>query len=209
VIDNSKPDLHIKLLAIAEEFQDTHFGSVTLRNVRIGPASWRMLEDEIKKTPPFLSWKLFANDNVEEERAFTVSGVSGADLAREVKEALSSKLSPSKEGTEGWSRTNSEVSLDKLVGGIGMTSNNSSTNSLVELWNAGIENTANIILSDDHLAATNAGNAVDDDKAEETNEYLNSQTISGVGGLQMQAELKRQIERENKLFLQTYLQDFY
>uniref|UniRef100_A0A6U5FUH8 Uncharacterized protein n=1 Tax=Corethron hystrix TaxID=216773 RepID=A0A6U5FUH8_9STRA len=54
----TKGPLHSRLLDIGREYENTYLGRVTIRNLQVGPASWRMLNDEIKETPPFYKWSL-------------------------------------------------------------------------------------------------------------------------------------------------------
>jgi len=55
--DGSGPAMD-KVLGIAKEFQDVFLGSATVDELRVGEASWRMLEGEIEQTPPVHVWGL-------------------------------------------------------------------------------------------------------------------------------------------------------
>ena len=94
------PTLHKKILELANEFESVHLGTVTLRNFQIGPASWRMLPGELISTPPWRKWTLPGRSTQQEyhssvviapekRNCFTVSGASGANLAREIRRVLS------------------------------------------------------------------------------------------------------------------------
>lgn len=94
-------DLHIKILKLADEFKDVFLGTETLSKFQIGPASSRLLKNEIDDTPPIREWRLpsessIRNYNVsimnEEETSgrtcYTVSGALGFNLAKEVRNLL-------------------------------------------------------------------------------------------------------------------------
>jgi len=102
VTDNADPALYQKTLDLAKEFERVHLGTLTLRNFQIGPASWRMLPEEIAATPPWRKWTLphlstqeeYQNGVVgapETRSCFTVSGASGRKLAQELKKRLEMK----------------------------------------------------------------------------------------------------------------------
>jgi len=47
-----------EILRIAEEFKDIYLGDAYVDELNVGEASWRMMDDELSRTPPMWSWKL-------------------------------------------------------------------------------------------------------------------------------------------------------
>jgi len=93
-------DLHIRLMKLAKEFENVNLGTVVLNKFQIGPASWRVLSHEMEATPPARKWELPVetpsesfNENLLNERGYTVSGASGAKLAKELRQVLSRQTS--------------------------------------------------------------------------------------------------------------------
>ena len=85
--DDMPKDLHMRLLALAKEYENVNLGTIIHRNFQIGPGSFRVLSSEMQATPPLRRWELAAetpgelfNASVTEERGFTVSGASGQNL---------------------------------------------------------------------------------------------------------------------------------
>ena len=95
---SNKPKLYERLLEIAQEYEDVYLGKVTLQKFQIGPASWRMLHSEVNATPPWRSWQMADTtasqaylDRLEQDQergVVTVSGATGAKLAKEIKGVL-------------------------------------------------------------------------------------------------------------------------
>jgi len=56
-MDSNNED-HLRILDIAKDYENVDLGTVTLRKFQIGPASWRMLQSEMKDTPPLRKWTL-------------------------------------------------------------------------------------------------------------------------------------------------------
>lgn len=93
--NNMPQDLHVRLMKLAKEYEDVNLGTVVHRKFQIGPASWRVLSSEMQATPPSRRWELNAetpretfDTNVMDERGFTVSGASGQNLAKELRQVL-------------------------------------------------------------------------------------------------------------------------
>lgn len=93
-------DLHVRLMNLAKEYENVDLGTVVLNKFQVGPASWRVLSHEVESTPPARKWELPVetpsesfNENVLSERGYTVSGASGAKLAKELRQVLSRQTS--------------------------------------------------------------------------------------------------------------------
>jgi len=103
VTEQADPDLHHRLLDLAKKYENVTLGKITLKNLQVGPASWRMLSHEVDATPPLRQWTLSSNTPQEDyqnrllsnqdTQCYTVSGVSGLKLATEVKHILESRSS--------------------------------------------------------------------------------------------------------------------
>lgn len=93
--DDSDVPLHEHLVRLAKDYEHVELGTVTLNRFQTGPASWRMLRSELADTPPSRRWRL-PDVHAQQEDALrgvrrschTVSGASGANLAREIKMRL-------------------------------------------------------------------------------------------------------------------------
>ena len=99
--DKSDPELYLKLVALAKEFENVNLGTVTLQNFQVGPASWRMLSSEVTATPPVRQWTLGKKTpwEVYEEgissgskKTHSVSGITGFGLAKEIRETLETEI---------------------------------------------------------------------------------------------------------------------
>jgi len=56
-----------QILKIAEDFKDVYLGDAFVDELSVGEASWRMMDDELLKTPPMWSWRLGGEEEEGEE----------------------------------------------------------------------------------------------------------------------------------------------
>lgn len=96
--ENLPKDLHVRLMKVAKKYENVDLGLVILNKFQIGPASWRVLPQEIKETPAIREWELNPYQNPENKfieaivekdakvnSTFTVSGATAHNLAKEVR----------------------------------------------------------------------------------------------------------------------------
>ncbi|GMI01822.1 hypothetical protein TrLO_g3145 [Triparma laevis f. longispina] len=57
-----------KVLDIAKRFGDADLGTMTVEKVNVGEASWRMMDEELERTPAFWSWRIGSGGEPREVR---------------------------------------------------------------------------------------------------------------------------------------------
>eukprot|EP00586_Coscinodiscus_wailesii_P015751 CAMPEP_0172502264 /NCGR_PEP_ID=MMETSP1066-20121228/158302_1 /TAXON_ID=671091 /ORGANISM="Coscinodiscus wailesii, Strain CCMP2513" /LENGTH=423 /DNA_ID=CAMNT_0013277457 /DNA_START=184 /DNA_END=1455 /DNA_ORIENTATION=- len=192
-------DLHLRLLELAKEFENVHLGTVTLKKFQVGPASWRMLRSEVKEdTPPYLQWELAHNtprqeycDNLECTRAcYTISGASGANLAKEIKSVLNHADS----NASGTSSSN-----DNNIKIVSPAKNDSPALSAISSSLKTDDYNVNTTLFDSTVPLDDK-DLLDDDRAA---------TLTGAGGLALAQELQKKLQDEKRILESLYFTDYF
>lgn len=202
------PDLHHRILKLAEEYKDVSLGTAVLSKFQIGPASWRLLQNEIEDTPPVRQWILpivtpCENYNatiVTEEdgmgrACYTISGASGNNLAKEVRNILNKQESRS----------------DHPNNNLLSTSPNDSQHSSTIQTMQDMKN--DVFELRERIDAAHVRDSVprilDNEKYEGYALESSSHTLTGIGGANLALELKKKLDEDQKLIDNAYYTDFY
>lgn len=195
VTNLQQPSQHARLLQIAKDYENVHLGTVTIQNLQVGPASWRMLSSEIKATPPLRKWALpvntptqeYCNQVLQQTRSvFTVSGASGVGLAKEVQRTLLLQNTSKDEQDENTllnQQENNRTSPTPVHHGGG-------GDNVFDHFQDVKERSESPLAVADHSA-------------------INASTVSGAGGALLAQELQQMLKCEQTLLDAFYNRDFY
>ena len=202
--ENMPKDLHVRLLALAKEYEDVVLGKTILSKFQIGPASWRVLREEIEKTPPALQWSVpvnTAHENYQQSvldeeghlgrQHHTISGALGVTLAKELRQKLSRQ-------------TSKYESNDGVVITPSPSKESKEGKEITEMQNVEHEVREMIDEVKIHDAVPHVDQAVGD-----VNMQDNAATITGVSGANLALELRKRLEEEQNQLNNLYYTDFY
>ena len=201
--NNMPKDLHVRLMKLAKEYEDVNLGTVVHRKFQIGPASWRVLSSEMQGTPPSRRWELNAETpretfdaNVMDERGFTVSGASGQNLAKELRQVLARQtLEREKKEDEGDQKEDTALPA-----------------ALEEMKNVHEEVRERIDeleVRDSIPHASLTSTSKQQLEALDRGMHDSAATISGAAGLALAQELQKKLEEEQRALDRMYYTDFY
>lgn len=206
------PDLHHRILKLAEEYKDVSLGTVVLSKFQIGPASWRLLQNEIADTPPVRQWVLpivtpCENYNatiVSEEdgmgrECYTISGASGNNLAKEVRNFLNKQDSRSEHPDNSTQQPLLSISPNGSQYSNSMQRMQDMKNDIFEVRER----------IDVAHVRDSVPRILDTEKNEGYTLENSSYTLTGIGGANLALELKKKLDEEQKLIDNAYYTDFY
>jgi hypothetical protein len=192
-------DLHHKLIKLAKEFENVTLGSVILEKLQIGPASWRVLKSEMECTPALRKWELPVETPSEKYNAkilseeggtgrecYTVSGASGANLAKELRQVIRKQRSHS---------INIEDPVLDAAIGDGKKSAVSERIGAFDLR----KNAPHV-----PQASADQVSAYEEDYARD-----NMATLTGAGGIALAQELQKKLAEEQRALDNLFYTDFY
>lgn len=202
-------DLHHRILKLAEEYKDVSLGTAVLSKFQIGPASWRLLKNEIEDTPPVRQWALPVVTPCEQYNAtiiteedgmgrecFTVSGASGNNLAKEVRNFLNRQDSRS---------DHPDFSMQQPL--LSMSHNDSQNSWIMKNMKNDVHEVRERI---DGVHVRDSVPRVSDNGQSEGYMLENSSfTLTGIGGANLALELKKKLDEEQKMMDNAYYTDFY
>lgn len=227
------PILHTKILDLSKEFENVHLGTVTMRNFQIGPASWRMLPSELAATPPWRKWTLPNRSTQQEYRSgvivspekrncFTVSGASGANLAREIRRVLSG-LPTNDDGEESKKPENAIIDMvmqnaifcssKRITEERAEEDNNMTlTKGVGQLHNFKIDTLNSESYEDSSYVGpiclrTELNGKLEDDAKNDI--AKSAVTVSGASGVLLAQELQKRLEVEKQRLVSVYQTDFF
>lgn len=220
-------DLHVRLMKLAKEFESINLGTVVLNKFQIGPASWRVLSHEMETTPPARKWELPVetpsesfNENVLNERGYTVSGASGANLAKELRQVLSRQTSEvddrkgqvavdaglpfmrpltpprGEDGEDGHEDLGGEKISPNAAAGVGMDE--------MKNFHEEVRERIDTLHVRDSIPQASSAKVEEDSLA-----TCSTATISGAAGLALSQELQKKLMEEQRALDRMYYTDFY
>jgi hypothetical protein len=216
-----------------------HLGSVILSNFQIGPASWRVLKSEMEATPPLRTWNLPVLTSTENYHAtvltdgsrecYTVSGASGVNLAKELKQVLLSRqdssntnndleLSNTSPNNDDNNNNNNSVTNNKETDDIISQEFYQMKNDIINMTNQIANTDIEVMTRDSSLfqmfsnnqeTQNNNTTSTTDSSNIPLQENPSSHTLTGIGGAKLALELRKKLEEEQKLLDKLYYSDFY
>ena len=225
---NMPKDLHIRLMDLAKEYENVNFGTVVHRKFQIGPASWRVLSQEMKATPPARRWELTVetpgetfNANIMDERGFTVSGASGQNLAKELRQVLARQTS---EVNDHKDQANNAPDIPVIMRPLtpptrgaaeekgAQNQDMTSPAALEEMKNVHEEVRERIDaldVRDSIPKASSIATSKEHQEALDGGIHESAATISGAAGLALAQELQKKLQEEQRALDRMYYTDFY
>lgn len=202
-------DLHHRILKLAEEYKDVSLGTAVLSKFQIGPASWRLLKNEIEDTPPVRQWVLpvvtpcenynatiVTEENGMGRECFTISGASGNNLAKEVRSFLNKQDSRS---------DHTDFSMQQPL--LSISPNGSQNSWRMKNMKIDVHEVRERI---DGVHVRDSVPRVSDNGQSDGYMLENSSfTLTGIGGANLALELKKKLDEEQKLMDNAYYTDFY
>lgn len=222
---NIPKDLHLRLMDLAKEYENVNLGTVVHRKFQIGPASWRVLSQEMKATPPARRWELTVetpgevfNANIMDERGFTVSGASGQNLAKELRQVLS------RQNSEVNDQANNALEIPVIMRPLtpptrgaadekgAQNQDMTSPAALEEMKNVHeevLERIDSLDVRDSIPKASSIATSKEHREALDGSMHDSAATISGAAGLALAQELQKKLQEEQRALDRMYYTDFY
>lgn len=217
--EKNDQELHSKLVALAKDFERINLGTVTLKKFQVGPASWRMLSEEVDASPALRKWTLgdkspwevYEEDLITGKKHHSVSGVSGFGLAKEIRGALlAESLAEQIEGSDEERSSKPDIEAS--------TNSNPQSNHLSDIFqpqNSTQTETLSPETSRSHIDSTRSFASFSSYVTEESHVATRFQnmnvtsTVSGAAGQDLVLELKKKKEDEERLMWSLYYTDFH